>query len=515
VQNNYYLIRQIVISLKNTLAGATITECFSQNKDELILQFSLENKKVFNIIAHLNPQFSCLSFPEEYHKAKRNTATVFNEIIGKKVSEINDFLNERAFIIYFNSSQALLFKLFGHQSNILLINEDKVSKIFKNNLIKDFNIDIKNLNRPIDQSKSAIIKALPNLQSVYPTLDRRTRTLIEQKLVNLDEEEAYNKLDSLIKQLEQPIAYYLFEDENKRIKLSLFPPSKVISKYNSPFEALTQFFRLYIKKYRYQSEQQKLIKKLHQELKKTKSYITKTRIKWEMLLNNSSYKQLADIIMANLHRIEAHSSSIELENFYTNSPIKIKLNPKLSAQKNAEKYYSKAKNLNIEIQKLEEAISAKEKQEIRIKNEIETIKKSSTIRDLQKFSPKKKNQSVDSLALFKNFNIDEYTVLVGKNAKNNDLLTLKYAKKNDLFFHAKDVSGSHVILKQIHGKVFPAKVLEKTAALAAYYSKRKTDTLCPVGYTQKKYVRKPKGSPAGLVLVEREKVILVKPELPN
>jgi predicted ribosome quality control (RQC) complex YloA/Tae2 family protein len=106
-------------------------------------------------------------------------------------------------------------------------------------------------------------------------------------------------------------------------------------------------------------------------------------------------------------------------------------------------------------------------------------------------------------------------VLVGNNARQNDLLTLKFAKKEDLFFHAKDVTGSHVILKQVSGRSIPKTTLEKTAALAAYYSKRKTDTLCPVGYTAKKYVRKPKGSPPGLVLVEREKVLLVKPELPN
>ena len=115
---------------------------------------------------------------------------------------------------------------------------------------------------------------------------------------------------------------------------------------------------------------------------------------------------------------------------------------------------------------------------------------------------------------FKEFIIGGYTIYVGNNAKQNDLLTLKYAKKNDLFFHAKDVSGSHVILKQKSGTNVPEYVLEATASLAAYYSKRKTDTLCPVGYTEKKYVRKPKGSPPGLVLVEREKVLLVPPKLP-
>ncbi|MEQ8810389.1 MAG: hypothetical protein RIE59_15060, partial [Imperialibacter sp.] len=81
--------------------------------------------------------------------------------------------------------------------------------------------------------------------------------------------------------------------------------------------------------------------------------------------------------------------------------------------------------------------------------------------------------------------------------------------------HAKDVPGSHVVLKWRAGQNFPKPVIEQAAALAAYYSKRKTDTLCPVIFTPKKWVRKPKGAHPGAVIVEREEVIMVEPGLPN
>ncbi len=97
------------------------------------------------------------------------------------------------------------------------------------------------------------------------------------------------------------------------------------------------------------------------------------------------------------------------------------------------------------------------------------------------------------------------------NAQRNDELTLKYAYKEDLWLHAKDVPGSHVIIKHQSGKNFPKDVIERAAQLAAYYSKRKTDTLCPVAVTPKKYVRKRKGDPAGMVVVEREEVVMVEP----
>ena len=104
-----------------------------------------------------------------------------------------------------------------------------------------------------------------------------------------------------------------------------------------------------------------------------------------------------------------------------------------------------------------------------------------------------------------------FKIWIGKNAQHNDTLTLKHTFKDDLWLHAKDVAGSHVVIKYQSGKPFPKEVIERAAQLAAYHSKRKTDTLCPVAYTSKKFVRKRKGDPAGAVVVEREDVILVEP----
>ncbi len=109
------------------------------------------------------------------------------------------------------------------------------------------------------------------------------------------------------------------------------------------------------------------------------------------------------------------------------------------------------------------------------------------------------------------FEFKGFRILVGRNAEANDKLTLKYSYKDDLWLHAKDVAGSHVLIKYQSGKNFPKDVIEYAAGLAAYNSKRKNESLCPVAFTQKKYVRKRKGDPAGMVVVEREEVILVAP----
>jgi predicted ribosome quality control (RQC) complex YloA/Tae2 family protein len=514
VQNNYYLIRQLVPCLKDQLIGASLTDCFSQNKDELIIQLYKANDEEFTILAHLEPQFPCLAFPKEYHKAKKNSATIFRALKQLQVLDIEGFLNERAFVIHFQNNYALLFKLFGPQSNLILYENKRVKDIFRSRLQNDYNLNFNSLNRPIDQNKAAIMAVLPELKTIYPTLGQPIRSLLEEEIAQLNTNQAYKKIGEFISKLEKPSAYYLIKEQD-RIKFSLLPSDNSVAQYTAPIEALTQFFKLYLKTDKYSSTRNALLKEIALKINKTRAYIEKTKSKKDALGNKTSHREIADLIMASMHLIEPNKASVKLLNFYTNEDIIVKLNPRISAQRNAEKYYNKAKNVKIEIKKLAESIGAKELLLNELEQNIITVRSAVEMSDLQSFLKKSKKKESSKSTPFKQFEIDGFTVLVGNNAKQNDLLTLKFARKEDLFFHAKDVSGSHVILKQISGKSIPNSTLEKTAALAAYYSKRKTDSLCPVGYTPKKYVRKPKGSPAGLVMVEREKVLLVKPELPQ
>ena len=103
-----------------------------------------------------------------------------------------------------------------------------------------------------------------------------------------------------------------------------------------------------------------------------------------------------------------------------------------------------------------------------------------------------------------------YQFWIGKSARGNDQL-LKLCHKNDLWLHAKDSAGSHVIIRQRPGSGVPGHIKERAAEVAAYHSKRKNDTLCPVIVTHRKYVRKRKGDPAGMVRVDREEEILLVP----
>ena len=103
-------------------------------------------------------------------------------------------------------------------------------------------------------------------------------------------------------------------------------------------------------------------------------------------------------------------------------------------------------------------------------------------------------------------------MLIGRTSEGNDHLTLHMARPEDYWFHAHGCPGSHVVLRRGKGPNEPSKAtLEEVASWAAYYSKARTAGKVPVNWTQKKYVRKPRGAKAGLVTIEREKTLLVRP----
>ncbi|MCK5104264.1 MAG: DUF814 domain-containing protein, partial [Cyclobacteriaceae bacterium] len=133
------------------------------------------------------------------------------------------------------------------------------------------------------------------------------------------------------------------------------------------------------------------------------------------------------------------------------------------------------------------------------------------ISELKHLTKKTKTKPKQAERPYQIVNFMDYEILIGKNAVKNEKLTFQIAGKEDLFLHAKDTPGSHVVIKRKSNQNFPKKVIEKAASFAAFYSKNKSETLCRVLYTPKKYVRKAKGAPAGTVIVEREKVILAKP----
>ncbi len=273
-----------------------------------------------------------------------------------------------------------------------------------------------------------------------------------------------------------------------------------------------------------------LLKLISQVLKKYSYRLENINSKLKECANKDLYKLYGELIIANLYRLtDVNSDKITLENYYDNfNPIEIPINTSISISENAKKYfkkYNKLKNaLDVvtfqkketeqELEYIESIIyeldSAKSLEDVdEIFNELSD---SVIFKDYIQTGKNKNNKKSDSKSTPREFTVDGYTVLVGKNNKQNDYLTTKIADKDDIWFHTKDIHGSHVILR--HPKQnMPIDTLEKCAKLAAYYSKAKLSTNVPVDYCPVKFVKKPNGSKPGMVIYTNNKTLYVNPSI--
>ena len=508
MHNNYYFLRQLIRQLRQVLAGFRLNEIYSQQKNELTIALGKGAEGIV-ITAHLGSDYSGLSFPQNIARARRNSIDLFKEIFGLEIIDIIQIENDRSFYFQLENSYRLLFKMHGNRSNIILIKHGVVLEIFRNNLKKDFEIDIEGLARKIDVTRENFLRLDGDYKKVLPTFGRDFDQYFRGKgYLELTIDQQYDCLVELLAHMETP-GYYLHIDHNKYPALLLYRLAQQDQVFDQPMQALNALYRAFISDYRLESEKLKLRNTLLGQIKKGESYIASSLEKLDKLHATASYSLIGDLIMANLHKISTRQTLVELEDFYTQTPVPIKLNPNLSPQLNAEKYYKKARKQKIEIATLEKHIQDKKQQIITLQQQIDQLTEIHSLRQLKKNLPTDDNKTNQPFHLVE---FMDYEILIGKNAKTNDLLTFSIAGKEDLFLHAKDTPGSHVIIRAKAKRNFPMAVIEKAAAYAAFYSKNKGESLIRVLYTAKKYIRKARGMPAGTVIASNEKVLLVPPE---
>ncbi|MGL5717590.1 MAG: Rqc2 family fibronectin-binding protein [Paraclostridium sp.] len=241
--------------------------------------------------------------------------------------------------------------------------------------------------------------------------------------------------------------------------------------------------------------------------------------------NAHIYKNQGELITSYIYLIEKGMKSVEVQNFYEEDcpTVSIKLNPNLTPSENAQKYfkkYNKLKNAKIEIsQQVElslEEIDYLENIMLSIDN-CENLAELQDIKDellktgyMKGKSSSKKIKPSLTTKPHEFISSDGFTILVGKNNKQNDHLTLKVANSDDIWMHTKNIPGSHVIIKT-DGKSVPDNTLLEGAMLAAFFSKSKMSAQVPVDYTLKKNIKKPNRAKPGMVIYETNSTIYVTP----
>lgn len=302
--------------------------------------------------------------------------------------------------------------------------------------------------------------------------------------------------------------YYLYNSSNEN--LEAFHINFVIDDFYSKKETSELF-----KNYR-----NSILSLILATLKKYEKRLENIDNKLDECKNMDKFRLYGELITSNLYKIPNRNlDSITLENYYNNDEtITIPLDQKYLPSYNAKRYFKKYSKLKNAL----EVVNIQKQETIQDINYIESViyelESCKTLEDIEeiydeisengifadklklKKEPKNTNKNKKAKSLTKNklasFNplkyvIDNYTIFVGRNNKENDYLTCKFANKNDIWFHTKDIHGSHVILKTNPNEIIPEEILIEAAKLAAKHSKAKNSSHVPVDYCKVSFVKKP------------------------
>lgn len=304
-----------------------------------------------------------------------------------------------------------------------------------------------------------------------------------------------------------------------------YPKYKEVS-FNSFSEALDAFYRDRENADRINRAAQDIFKILTILITRTER---KTALRKKDLLacaDREKYRIYGELIKANLYSIKPGSSYVCLTNYYTEdlSEIKIPLDPALSPAANADRYFKEYKKSYTAEKMLTRLIEEDAKDLAYYDSVLDALSRAESLSELTEIRQElsdagiiRTDKKVKKVNVSDNFR--EYTspqgkkILVGKNNRQNDKLSLSFAQKGDLWFHTKNIPGSHTVLLSSQQEVSEEEIIF-AAQIAAYHSKAQSSSQVPVDYTLIKYVKKPNGAKPGMVIYSNEKTVFVTPKAP-
>lgn len=267
-----------------------------------------------------------------------------------------------------------------------------------------------------------------------------------------------------------------------------------------------------------------LIKSINTKIARNKKKVEKQRTELLNAESRDKYRIYGDLILANLHK-RPEDNKLTVANYYDpdQKEITIPLDPKLSLSQNSQKYFKRYNKLKNAAEELEKLIDSTLSEIAYLENILFSIEECETTEDLddiyseligqglmKKRSKINKPKETKPITTF--ISSGGHEILVGKNNIQNDMITFKIAKSEDYWFHAKNMPGSHVIIRTKGDELTDEEFIE-AAKIAAYYSKGKNSSTVEVDYTKKSNIKKPPNAKPGFVIYDTNYSMLVKPNI--
>ena len=536
-----FFLHHMVEELRRELVNGRIQKINQPFEQELVLQIR-SNRQSHRLLLSAHPVFGRIQLTQTTFENPAQPSTFImvlrKYLQGALIESIEQVENDRIVEITVSNKNeigdhiqaTLIIEIMGKHSNILLVDKSshKILEVIKHvgfsqnsyrtllpgstyiappstEALNPFTIKDEKLFE-ILQTQETTAK---NLQSLFQGLGRDTANELESILVS-------EKLSTFRDFFNQETKPCLTETS--------FSPVPFANQVGEPFTSLSDLLDTYYKdkaeRDRVKQQASELIRRVENELQKNRHKLKKQEKELLATDNAEEFRQKGELLTTFLHQVPNDQDQVILDNYYTNQPITIALDKALTPNQNAQRYFKRYQKLKEAVKYLTDLIE-ETKATILYLESVETVLNQAGLEEIAEireeliqtgFIRRRQREKIQKRKKPEQYLAsDGKTIIyVGRNNLQNEELTFKMARKEELWFHAKDIPGSHVV---ISGNLDPSDEVKTDAAeLAAYFSQGRLSNLVQVDMIEVKKLNKPTGGKPGFVTYTGQKTLRVTPD---
>ena len=534
-----FFLHHLTKELQDELLYGRIQKVNQPFEHELVLTIR-NNRKNYKLLLSAHPVFGRLQITKTDFQNPQtpNTFTMIMRkyLQGAVIENITQIENDRVLEIAFSNKNeigdnikvTLVVEIMGKHSNIILIDKAE-SKIIES--IKHIGFS-QNSYRTILPGSTYIAPPKTDAKNPFTVSDEKLFEILQTE--DLAPRHLQKLFQGLGRDTAENLAAQLSDDKLKQFRaffarpvqpnmtdksFAAVPFNNSGQTFDSLSELLDVFYQDKAERDRVNQQSSDLIHRVQTELDKNIKKLAKQEKELAATENAEEFRQKGELLTTYLSMVPNNQDQVELDNYYTNKKITIALDKSLTPNQNAQRYFKKYQKLKEAVKHLTGLIE-ETKHTITYLESVETALSHASISDIEDIREELvetgfvKRRTRDKRHRRKK--PEQYLasdgktiIMVGRNNLQNDELTFKMAKKGELWFHAKDIPGSHVLIKD---NLNPSDEVKTDAAeLAAYYSKARLSNLIQVDMIEAKKLNKPTGAKPGFVTYTGQKTLRVTP----
>ena len=536
-----FFLHHMVEELRRELVNGRIQKINQPFEQELVLQIR-SNRQSHRLLLSAHPVFGRIQLTQTTFENPTQPSTFImvlrKYLQGALIESIEQVENDRIVeMIVSNKNEigdhiqaTLIIEIMGKHSNILLVDKSshKILEVIKH----------------VGFSQNSYRTLLPGSTYIAPpsTESLNPFTIKDEKLFEIlqTQETTAKNLQSLFQGLGRDTANELenilvsdklstfrnfFNQETKPcLTETSFSPVPFANQVGEPFDSLSYLLDTYYKdkaeRDRVKQQASELIRRVENELQKNRHKLKKQEKELLATDNAEEFRQKGELLTTFLHQVPNDQDQVILDNYYTNQPITIALDKALTPNQNAQRYFKRYQKLKEAVKYLTDLIE-ETKATILYLESVETVLNQAGLEEIAEireeliqtgFIRRRQREKIQKRKKPEQYLAsDGKTIIyVGRNNLQNEELTFKMARKEELWFHAKDIPGSHVV---ISGNLDPSDEVKTDAAeLAAYFSQGRLSNLVQVDMIEVKKLNKPTGGKPGFVTYTGQKTLRVTPD---